>query len=519
MSELDDRSPGAQGPWRWLLELREHLAPDIEVLDANGEPILPVVRGEVADRVQRLLRSPAATPLHATVLEAGPGGPVAFALIDGLRIAAIGVTDAAHTRYTLLLAERADAGRDVARRTELARMAAWLARAFASTSAYRVRDWRELSVLHQVLQRTVASGSEASVLQAYIEALAIWADTDTRAYLGTYADQYVLEVALAGAVAADAPRSLPADALAAVRDRRRLHASEARALGFAAGADTILSLIRIVDHTPWLITYSGRFTEADEARITLLEDMLAPALQAASEVEASRLMWVMMQQLVDRTRAPRDAAAAALAELERTGLCTAALLIVKREGATVLQLGLPVPDGGRNDAWPSAVVQHFALQVPEGFDATLTLWRPADRPFCQRETRLGTIGASVLSDWAHGVLTRGELAAPTAAAASSDRRRPGGGEVSLLVILPDPSKSAEALRETWLGDIRPQLRPSDVIGALPSGDISVLLPGAAEADAQAVAARLSRLFIQRPSLSTLIGAPIGIASVDRPEHP
>lgn len=518
MSELADRSPGAHGPWRWLLELREHLAPDIEVVDASGAPILPVVRGDVADRVQRLLRSPTPTPLQATVLEASPGGAVAFAHIDGLRIAAIGVTDAAHTRYTLLLAERADAGRDTARRTELARMAAWLARAFASTSAYRVRDWRELSVLHQVLQRTVASGSEASVLRAYIEALAIWADTDTRAYLGTYANHYVLDVALAGAVAADAPRTLATDLLGSVRDRRRLSTSEARALGFAAADDTILSLIRIADQTPWLIAYSGRFTDADEARIALLEDMLAPALQAANEVEASRLMWVMMQQLVDRTRAPRDAAVAALAELERAGLCTAAVLVVKRDGATVLQLGLPVPDAGRNDAWPAAVVQHFPLQVPEGFDASLTLWRTADRPFCQREARLGTIGASVLSDWAHGALTRGEVDAPTTAA-TSDRRRSGAGEVSLLVILPDPSKTAQALRETWLGDIRPQLRPSDVIGALPSGDISVLLPGAAEIDAQAVAARLSRLFTQRASLATLIGAPIGIASVDRPERP
>lgn len=518
MDDSVDRSPGPHGPWRWLLDLREHLAPDIEVLGADGEPILPVVRGDVADRLRRLLRSPTPTPLQATVLEASPGGAVTFAQADGLRIAAIGVTDAGHTRYTLLLAERADAGRDAARRTELARMAAWLARAFASTSAYRVRDWRELSVLHQVLQRTVATGSESSVLHAYLEALAIWAETNTRGYLGNDADHYVLEVALPGAVATDAPRSLSAAAVASVRDRRRLTPGEAHALGFTAGEDTILSLIRVADQTPWLLAYSGRFTDADEARIALLEDMLAPALQAAGEVEASRLMWVLMQQLVDRARAPRDAAVAALAELERAALCTAALLIAKRDGPTVLQLGLPVPDAGRHDAWPSAVVQHFALQVPEPFEASLTMWRPADRPFCPRETRLGTIGASVFADWCQGVLTRGELDPRTATVATTDRRRAVGGEVSLLVILPDPAKTADSLRETWLGDIRPQLRPADVIGALPSGEISVLLPGAAEPDAQAVAARLSRLFTQRPALAMLVGAPIGIASVDRPEQ-
>lgn len=551
MSESVERGPASHGPWRWLLDLREHLAPNVEVLDAQGEPILPMIRGDVADRVRRLLRAPEPSALRTFVLEVSPGGPVTFTHIDGLRIAAVGVTDAIPARYTLVLAERADAGRDATRRAELARVAAWLARAFTSTSAYRVRDWRELSVLHQVLQKTVATGSVSSVLQAYVEALAIWGDTDTRAYLGNYADQYGLEVSLAGAVAAEAPRRVLAAALTTIRDRRRLSAAEADALGFRAGDDTILSLIRIADHTPWLLAYSGRFTDADEARLALFEDMLAPALQAAAEVDASRLMWVMMQQLVDRTRASREGVAAALAELERAGLCTAALLIVRRGGATVLQLGVPVPDAGRNEAWPTAAIQQFALTVPEPFEATLTLWRPADRPFSPRETRLGTIGASVLSDWAHGMLTRGELTqaepshsvpsddAPVRRDATADdnrpvltpsdppseastpleaaeRRRPSGEDVSLLVILPDPANAPDTLRETWLGGIRPQLRPTDVIGALPSGEISVLLPGAAERDARAVAARLSRLFVQRPALASLVGAPIGIASVDRP---
>lgn len=501
------------------MDLREHLTPHLEVLDAAGEPILPVVRGEVADRLRRQLRVVPSTALQSAVHDAQPGVPVSFALVDGLRVAVIGVNDAARARFTLLLAERADAGRDSARRVELTRMLAWLARAFGSTSANRTRDWRELSVLHQVLQKTVAGGSVPGLLRAYAEALAVWADIDTRAYLGNYAGRYVLDVALAGASASDAPHDMPAAALAAVRERRRLDSAEARALGFVAGVDTILSPIRVADQVPWLIAYSGRFAEAEEERIALFEDMLAPALDATDEVEASRLMWLMMQHLVDAKRAPLDAATAALAELERTGLCTAALLIVRRGGVAVLQLGVPVPDAGRNDAWPSAVVQHFTLTVPEPFEASLTLWRPADQPFSQRETRLGSIGASVLGDWASGVLDRGDLGPHQAADESADRRQSHGANVSLLVILPGHTSASQAQRETWLGDIRPQLRPVDIVGALASGEISVLLPGAAAEGAEAVATRLSRLFTQRPALAMLIGAPIGIASVDRPDHP
>lgn len=501
------------------MDLREHLAPTLEVLDAAGEPILPVVRGEVADRLRRQLRVGPSSVLQSAAREAQPGVPVMFALVDGLRVAVIGVADAARTRFTLLLAERADAGRDSARRVELTRMLAWLARAFGSTSANRARDWRELSVLHQVLQKTVAAGSIPGVLHAYAEALAVWADIDTRAYSGNYTGRYVLDVALAGASASDAPHTLLVTALDAVRERRHLNAAEARALGFAPGTDIILSPIRIADQVPWLVSYSGRFTEADEERIALFEDMLVAALDATDEVEASRLMWLMMQHLVDTKRTPRDAAMASLAELERTGLCTAALLIVRRGGMAVLQLGVPVPDAGRNDAWPSAAIQQFALTVPEPFEASLTLWRPADRPFSERETRLGSIGASVLGDWASGVLDRGDLGSDEATDEAADRRQPDGANVSLLVILPGATSTSQEQRETWLGDIRPQLRPGDIIGALASGEISVLLPGAAAEGAEAVASRLSRLFTQRPTLAMLVGAPIGIASVDRPGHP
>lgn len=519
VSEPVDRGlAGSHDPWRWLLELRGHLVPDVEVVDARGEPVLPPVRGDVADRLRRQLRSPAASSLRSAIRDATPGAPVTFASGDGLRFAAVGLADQ-DARFTLVLAERADAGRDAARRAELARMASWLARAFASTSGNRVRDWRELSVLHQVLQKATTTGSLPAVVRAYAEALAIWADTDTRAYIGNHADRFVLEVALAGAVAADAPRSLPADAVAGSARMRRLEDRERRALGFAAGADTLVSIIRINEQAPWLMAYTGRFTPVDEERLTLFEDMLVPALQATSEVEASRLTWTMMQHLVDRARASRDAAAAALFELERAGLCTAALLVLRHGGAVVLQLGLPAPDGGRNDAWPSAAVQRFALSVPEPFEASLTLWRPADRPFTRRETRLGAIGASVLGDWVAGVLKQHDLDSRPAAIGPSDRRRSPGNAVSLLVVLPEAGDTAAEVREGWLQDIRRQLRTTDIAGALASGDISLLLPGAGGRDAQAVASRLARLFAQDPALALLDGAPIGIASVGGSAEP
>ncbi len=508
-----------EDPLRWLVELREHVVPAVEIIDDHGDAILPAARGDTAIRLRRLVTAPIAPPLDALLHDAGAERPISFAYADNLRIAALGLRDEAGEPVTLILGERADTGRDTARRAELSRISTWLSRALTrsrvSPAADPVRDWHELSVLHRMLNKAVASGSITAVMQAYVEALAIWADTDTRAFVGDRAGRFVPDVALAGADSTSAPRVIQSDDIGDVTALTRLDPARARRLGFSPESDVLLAPLRHEHTATWLLVDLGTFSSIDEERLGLFHDMLLPALHAASEVEASRLMWSMMQQLVSDHPSPREAAADALSELEQAGLCSAALLVLRRGGEILLEVGTPVPRGLEGRPWPAPAVHQFALDVPDPFDASLTLWRPADSPFTGRESRLGEIGASVLGSWTAAALRRGDFVGEAAPAPSAERRasrEASSTDVSLLVIRPEGMPSTPDLGEVWVGEIRRRLRPADVTGALASGEIGVLLPATASEEAQAVATRLQRSFGQQSALARLEGAPIGIAT-------
>ncbi len=503
-------------PLRWLSELREHLVPAVEIINGRGEAILPAVRGDTATRLRRLVIAPIGPAIEALLRDATAAHALVFAHIEGLRVAAVGVRDEAGEPLTLVLAERADAGRDAARRAELARVATWLGRALTrsrvSATGDPVRDWHELSVLHRMLNKAIAKGSVAAVMHAFVEALAIWADTDTRAYVGDRAGRFVLETSLAGADANAAPRLIPAAQMVGVTSPTRLDTRDAERLGFSPDVDVIVAPVQH-ERTSWLLAYQGHFSPFDRDRLELFHDMLLPALHAASEVEASRLMWSMMQRLVGEPRSPREAVSEAMGELEQAGLCTAAMLVLRRGGEVLMELGVPVPADANGEPWPAPAIQNYRLAVPDPFAASLTLWRPTDRPFTGPEARLGEIGASVLGSWTAGALRRGDILREAASVRPSDRRaKRAGSDVSLLVIRPEATRTTTELRELWVGEIRRRLRPADVTGALSSGEIGVLLPGTASDDAYAVASRLKRVFGQQTALALLERAPIGIAT-------
>ncbi len=511
----------ADDPMRWLVELRERLGPAIELLNERHEPILPAVRNDTAARLRRLVL-PLRSAVQALLVSAHTSHEPAFATLGGLRLAAVGVHLGVHDGVgeplTVLVGERVDAGREAPRRTELARVATWLSRALTrarlSASADPAREWRELSVLHRMLNDAIVQGSETDVVQAYVEALAIWADTDTRAYALDAAGRFVLDVALAGADAAAAPHLIAAASVDMTLGLTRLESDRAEGLGFPGPVDVVLGPVPADDGVRWLITYLSTSNSLDVDRLALFHDLLLPALRAAGELEASRLTWAMMQHLVHSPLSPRDAVANALEELEQAGLCTAAMLVLRRGGEVLLELGVPVPRTADGYDYLSPAVQHYALSVPDPFEASLTLWRPSTMPFTSRETRLGGIGASVLESWVATALDRGEIGVATEER-RVERRRLGldeRPEVSLLVIRPDPARSSVNLREGWVSELKLRLRPADVIGALASGEIGVLLPNTEAGDAHLVAARLRHIFRQHSTLSALDRVPIGIAT-------
>ncbi|MGE3177615.1 MAG: hypothetical protein AB7O32_09105 [Vicinamibacterales bacterium] len=529
-------------PLRWLLQLRELLAPALELLNAQRTTLLPTARGETAARLRRLLTPAVAPGLAALLRDAAAAPDPVFLRLDGLRIAVLTVPREHGEPQTIVLGERLDAGRDASRRAELARIGRWLARAIsrppASASDDPVRDWHQMSVLHRALGKAVASGSTAAVIHAYVEAVAIWVDVDTRAYAGDRSGRYTLSVSLAGASGRAGPRSIPGDVLSTVTGATRLDPTARERLGFAPGASVVLvpvplsgdapgpAFVPPVSHVPgvvrlpdrpaeaWLLVYVGDDAALRHDRLAVFHDLLVSALRSASEVEASRLTWAMTERLLGDRGSPREAAVGAIAELEQAGLCSAALLVLRRSGSILLELGTPVPRTPDGHAWPEPAVQRIRLAVPEPFAASLTIWRPADRPFTEREARLGAVGASVLASWISAVLSRGDLTA-TGAIPSEDRRRQTasrGLESSLLVVWPGEAHATARERDVWVREIRRRLRLADVAGSLPSGEIGVLLPATGADAAHAVAGRLRQLFREHAALGPLAGAALGIAT-------
>ncbi|MGE3507890.1 MAG: hypothetical protein AB7N65_03295 [Vicinamibacterales bacterium] len=517
MSDAKARSSrGPLSPWRWLIDLREHLGAHVELLDADGRPLLPPRRGAVADR---LTASLTALP-HASFTDAqrrlSREGGVIPARVDGLRVAATTVRARSGPGLTLLLAERADCGREVERREELRRLAGWLARAVDVAASEPRRDWREVPVLYRVLQRGVAAGSIVATIRGYIEALAIWEDAETRAYQGNDGGEFLLEIALAGAHAHDAPRRLAWSSLRVLGESALLQPAAAEALGFFGRPDLLLSRVRVVGQPPWLLAYVGRLEPDRRNRLALFEAMLVAALRTAGQVEASRLEWSLLQQLVDEARPPLEAGASALTEVERAGLCNA-FLRVCRGKELLFSLGVDVPSSSDPRGWPTTAVRRVPVRVPAPCDAMLTLWRPPSRPFTLRETSLSRIAATVFGAWATALLARPVARQPGRTRPAVDRRRgPRPRTVSLLVILPERTDTAREIREGWIRELRGQLRPADIIGGLDSGDISILLADSGETDARAVAVRLGQLFGDRSGLALLDGSPIGTATVTRP---
>lgn len=521
---MDRQATPVADPLHWLIALCEHLVSAFEIVNSQGEPILAALPGDTPSRLRRCLAPPQSVEIRAVLDAASRHASVVFADIAGLRIGAIALVAAVDEELTLLLAERLGTGQRSNRPDELTRTGRWLAKAIRRSSARSgdpSRDWHELYLLHRILASAAAKGSDVGVVQALVDALAIWVDTDTRAYALTRSGEFVLEVGLPGADPAPAPRVIDARKLPAFADPTRLAPAEAERLGFRPTLDVILQTIEDGGSTPWLLAHLGRFSAHDEERLALFSDLLLPAVHAARAVEVARLVWAMTQELVSDQVSAIEAAEAALAELGRATLATASLTVrPENEPGRLMEIGPGQPAVG-----PSLTAATPALRLPlalsSPFQAMLVVARSDDRPFAVREQRLAEAGATVLASWLSTALARGEIGEPRSSALpmvdrSLDRRgrRPEArpDDVSLLVIRPTIHESTGDVRELWVGSIRRRIRPSDVAGALPSGEIGVLLPETGAADAHAVMNRLRRLFENDESLYLLEPAPIGVAT-------
>jgi hypothetical protein len=517
---MDRQPPPVADPLHWLVALCEQLVTAFEIVNRQGEPVLPALAGAVPARLRRCLLPHRALEMRALLDAASGAQPVVFGEVAGLRIGAIPLRPAVDEDLVLLVADRLGAGRRARRFSDIERVAGWLARAIhraASRPADPSRDWHELYLLNRILAGAAAKGSDSSVMQALVDALAIWVDTDTRAYALTPAGHFAQEICLAGAVMGLAPRVIAPRELPELAGQTRLARADAERLGFALDLDVLIDIVEDEGATPWLLAHLGRFSTDDEARLALFSELLLPAVHAARGVEVSRVIWAMTQALAGDRFSAADAATAALGELARRLQATVSLTVRRTDGTRLIEL----TEHARATAGTTArTVLRLALALTPSCQGSVSFSRAEDRPLTMCEQRLAEAAVGVLTSWLSSAIGRGELGGPRDAHEPVDvpldrrgRRQAGRrDDVSLLVIRPQATQSTSEVRDLWIGGIRRRLRPGDVAGTLPSGEIGVLLPKTGAIDAHVVVARLRRAFERDDSLYLLEEAPIGVAT-------
>jgi hypothetical protein len=400
-----------------------------------------------------------------------------------------------------------------------------LAPAASSRGGARRGELQHLSRLGRILRQVAAEGTEADVVFALIEALAVWHDVEAFGYVESLAGPMVREVTLPGADSSNAPPLIPRDQLLPTAGVAPLDARERKDFGFAADHETVLLTIRPRIATPWRIAME-RPAWYDEAMLADYGRSVTAALDDLASVELSRTAWALLQHLLPDTEHPIEAAHRAIEELASVMKRPVGLAVHSADGRALLMAG---------DAEPFALsgaargTQAIALPLDTDLPIRAVLGARGvhGRLLRPRDERLLRAAAAPLTSWLWSV-------APRLSPVQERRRGQRSFEdlvqlyelnaarlrhdVSMIIVSVAERARVMNRTQTWVGHIRQQLRPSDLAGQLSGGDIGILLPQTSRAEAHVVADRLRRIIRTTEGFAPLANAAIGLAtsSVDAP---
>jgi hypothetical protein len=521
-SEVDLLSHG--GSWTWLLDVRRRLNLSIELVDAKLTPLLPppteraviAARRVIVDLENATLRNAAARAIQSQKQEI-------VSINDGkIACTPFGVA-AGHASGALLVADRNPDHRARDER-QLSRIGWWLAGAMnvapSSGATADTSELHRLASLHRLLGQAAARTSERDLVRVFIDALAVWQDAESWAYLGDLKGEYSLQVALPGSDRSRAPASFHAASLPEGENVRRLSAADRVALGFPAGGELMLARVSGKTSSDWTIVTSGDPTPQNETRLVVYLGVLMEALNEITAVESSRLTWAMVQHLLPSAESLEQAAARAVDDLSAAMGGTASLAVRRGDGHWALAIGeaAELLFDSRQPGQDGLLVS--AIEIAPPFSAAVAIRRSSGRPIGRRDERLLQSAAFTLSAWLRAVSGR-LSAAPerrktprsfeqiveqhTRQAAESEQ------DLSLIVfsLAADPvARQTQPATVGWIGAIRKLLRPGDLAGRLLSGDIAVLLPDTPEQGAEVVVERITKA-----------SGPCPLASIGRASRP
>jgi hypothetical protein len=489
--------------WRWLLDVHHRLDLVVELFDERLTLLLPGLDSVPATRVRRLLRPVMGDALKELVQRSMRLLTQDTTAIGGFRFSCTPVVAAGRAVGAFLVAEEVSTGADIDGVGKAERLGSWLSggieRYLAGFPVDDPSEFRQLSSLYRLFDEAIATGSETAVTRVFVEALAVWEDLESRAYVADLSGRFNLSVSLPGSDPAQAPSSLRLDPQPARGTLTRLAPGEQKRLGFS-GTEIVLALIEGRATAQWLFAASVPADARQTARVSLYLDVLVHALTSATAIRLSRLTWAMTQHLL-LGASPQDAVSAAMGEFNAAIEESCCFSLFRSDGVEVLTVGetasilnVPAPM-----ATPRLLI--LPVAVPRPFAAVIGARKTGAGAFSGRDEKLFETTATILSKWLASVIQRLSVAGDrrlaqrtfdqVVAQYESDAATPD--DLSLIVISIGSALASPRLARDWINELRGQLRPTDLVGRLLSGELGILLLHTAEGGAQVVVQRLNGL--------------------------
>ena len=360
-------------------------------------------------------------------------------------------------------------------------------------------------------------GQERKLVDAVVQAAAIWYDLDARAYKRDLHGRFVLDTWLPGADLTSAPRDFSAFAIVTGPEVIRISSiAEQEQIGWYGlpGDLVMLPIPAGTQSQPrWVIVISDSRDAHVDPSVLMLCQLLGAFLEQTAVKQVQEGQRRLRDLLVQSDKPLEQVATAALQELVDIVGTAQARLVVRTVGEaqprTLASVGgdgaeAPLPTVETDQSVVSA--QRIAVARALGPDvvAVVDMCPPADTEFTDTQGMLGEAGAMVLGVWLAGTL-KGAAAgggagrpAPTtefeAQIAEEVRHAAQRNHAAGLLVIDVAQSTAEGVPQIGPTpipeDVSKQIRSSDFAGRLEGGHLGVLL---IQADAEGLASAANRI--------------------------
>jgi hypothetical protein len=368
---------------------------------------------------------------------------------------------------------------------------------------------RFLSEMHSI-------GSEADLIDAVLQAAAVWYDLDARAYRRDLSGRDRLEMWLPGTELEADPRELTAGALVSPEQATHISSmADFEQIGWHnAQAEVVLVPIAPRGRIRWTLVVPGAIDRDTEAMLTLVCRTAASVLDKLDSEDARGLNSRLAESLAQANAAVAPVADAVLAELMAATGAVRGTLAIRRRAADKVSVLAARGDVGRAGpefdvfaGQPRLAPERLALALGLGgrAEATVDLGSGPTTPFTVRAAALAEAGVPLIGAWLTGlaaaerrapVSERTEVSSaplieqPLREEVARARRLELKGGVVVMSLEARNTADTIQLRRTLIQALKAEIRSADLLGQLASGEYAALLVRANESGIRSAERRL-----------------------------